>query len=416
MFSADANGVLQPRTWQLCRVLLGVRLVVAVFAVLMLGPDLLSFTTGIALVFAVATSAGAFFGWRRIAGFVQRHPLLLGLDTLVSLMVLTLGGRASPFLLFTVVVAAIAGLLYRWGGMLYVTGLQMICFSSAVAIEPDAQGATDVPLLVLYYPLAGFAGLWVRRLLDTADNADKARRDAEVAAAADRERTRLARDMHDSLAKTVRGIAFGAAALPNWIRRDTERAEREANQIAAAAEVASREARELLTDLRTGQVDQPLVSSIQEICGSWAEHSGVAVETTLTDDIDLDVGPRYEMVNVLREALSNIERHARATAATVSLARHEGRTALTIHDDGTGFDPDSRDEFVATGHYGLLGMSERARRADGELTVTSEPGAGTTVTFALPSRETKRNGVKEPSPKVTTNDASSAELSVEGSR
>lgn len=393
MFSANPAKGLQPRAAQMCRVLLGVRLVVALLAVVALGSDLLSVQAVVAFVFAVTTSAVAFSYWRRITRLLYRHPLLLGIDTLVSLLVLTLGGRSGPFLIFTVVTSAIAGLLYRYGGVLYITVLQMICYGTALVLDPAMTGTSGTVLQVFYYPLVGFAALMIRRLLDAADQADEGRRAAEVAAAADRERTRLARDMHDSLAKTVRGIAFAASALPNWVDRDPARAKQEAERIAAATEVASREAREILTELRTGQVDQPLPDAIQQVCAEWTRRTEVPVEVSVTGDIELDVGRRYEAVNVLRESLSNIERHAQATSVTVRLTAEDGRAVLAVSDDGRGFDASAREEFVAAGHYGLLGMTERAKRVGAEITLDSSPDAGTTVTLALPvEQEPARNG------------------------
>lgn len=386
--SAEEPPVLQPRVMQLCRVLLRLRLILSVLAVLLLGSSVLSWKFATALVFAVLSSLLAYLFWRRLLGFLQRHPILLGLDTFISLLVLTLAGRAAPFLVFTVVTSLIAGLLYRWGGMLCIVGLQVICYTTAVLLEAGTVHVTIRQALlvpVIYYPLVGFAGLWIRGMLDDAERADAARRAAEVTSAAERERTRLARDMHDSLAKTVRGIAFAAAALPAWIRRDPERAAREAGNIAAAAEVASREARDLLTDLRSDRLDQPLSPTLRTVCADWSQRTGVDTSVELDDSVDLGVSPRYELVNVLKEALSNVERHAQASSVTVRLTADGGDVLLTVADDGAGFDVDARNTFVSNGHYGLLGMTERARRVGGEIELGSTPGAGSTVTLRLPA-------------------------------
>lgn len=389
MFSASPSFTLQPRAAQLCRVLLRVRIVVAVLAVLLLGSSPLSWTFALAFVFAVVTSVLAYVFWRRLTETLQRHPILLSLDTFISLFVLTLGERAAPFMIFTVVSSAMAGLLYRWGGMLYIVVLQVACYVTAATFEVGSgQLAEQQSILVpaLYYPLVGLAGLWMRRLLDDADRSDEARRAVEVDVAAERERTRLAGDLHDSLAKTVRGIALSAAALPSWIRRDPDRASREASNIAAAAEVASREARDLLGDLRSGQLGQPLVPTVQQACESWAQRTGIDVSLHLPETIDLDSGPGYETVNVLKEALTNIERHARAGSVIVRLSSVRGEVRLSVADDGVGFDTSERDTFAEEGHYGLLGMTERARRAGGELTVASSPGRGSEITLALAGR------------------------------
>lgn len=386
MSSASPASVLQPRATQLCRIVLGVRLIASVLAVLVLASNVLSWRFAVAFAFAVVSSALAYVFSRTVIEVLQRHPILLGLDTFVALIVLTLGGQAAPFVIFTVTTSAIAGLLYRWGGMLYIVVLQVTCYSVAVLTEATPGIATVQTLLApaLYYPLVGFAGVWMRRMLDEADRADEARKAVEVSAATDRERTRLAGEMHDSLAKTVRGIAFSAASLPSWIRRDPERAASEARKIAAAAEVASREARSLLTDLRAGHVDQALVPAVGQACTAWSERTGVCVSLEGAAEVDLPLGPRYEAVNVLKEALSNIERHAQASHVVVRVVGGAAGTRLTVRDDGVGFDTSESGTFTETGHYGLVGMTERAHRAGGELTVTSSVGDGSTVELALP--------------------------------
>lgn len=391
-FSASGTTTQHARVVQFCRVLLRVRLVVSVFAVLLLllGSEP-TVRFAVAFVFAVLTSLLAYLFWQRITGVLTRHPILLSLDTVVSLLVLTAGQRAAPFLIFTVVTSAIAGLLYRWAGMLYITVLQMLCLVTAVAIEVGAFNLEDsVSLLApcLYYPLLGFAGLWVRRSLEDADRADAARHAAEVEVAAESERARLARDMHDSLAKTIRGIAFSAAALPNWILRDSERAAAEAGRVAAAAEVASREARDLLADLRSSRLDLPLTDVVGESCNSWAERTGIAMDLEVADAVELQMSARYELVNVLEEALSNIEQHAGAEHVTVRLTEAGDLVRLTVTDDGSGFDTDTREVLVTAGHYGLLGMSERATRAGGQIDVESSPGSGTSISVTAPRHRT----------------------------
>lgn len=376
------------RAEDLFRLLMQVRLlIVGVTMLLLIGT---SFTVSSALAIAAAIFSswlGAHY-WQRIMQRVVRHPLLLSLDVVVAFAVLELAGPLGPFFLFTVVTSAVAGLLFRWPGIAYFCSLQILCYYAALG----TGGPQDIPTFQAlvgqpaYYPLVGFVGLRIRRLLDERAQLAEARRQAEVEAAAAGERTRLSRELHDSLAKTLRGIAMSAAALPMWLDRSPDRAADEARRIASAAETGSREARELVSDLRMdAAADRPPAAVIHEVARQWASESGTAVHTELAEDARFTVLGRHEAVAVLKEALANIDRHARAENVRVTLGCHQGQGVLEIRDDGRGFDSGADGEGLQrAGHYGLAGMRERAARADGAVSITSVPGRGTTVRAAFP--------------------------------
>jgi signal transduction histidine kinase len=323
--------------------------------------------------------------WRQIAPRMAAHPLLLVLDMCLSFVVLGIGGTSGPFLLATLVTAAVAGLLYRWPGMLAVAGLQIACYYTSLAVSAPIVPVDFQTLLgqPIYYPLAGFAGVALRRLLDDFATQEAALRNAEVAAAAAQERSRLAREMHDSLAKTLRGLAFAAAALPNWLARDPARAKAESQRIVAAAEIASREARSLLTELRDDTPLSPLPEAVRGVAERWSAATEVAVACDIGSRIDLPIRARHELVAILSEILTNVERHAAATTVGVRLTRENGHAVLAVRDDGRGFAPREIPDLVREGHYGLVGMQERAQRIGGTVAVRSRPGAGTTVTVRV---------------------------------
>lgn len=102
-----------------------------------------------------------------------------------------------------------------------------------------------------------------------------------------------------------------------------------------------------------------------------------------TDDLPDEIAQQ-----VLRVAQGgpwrNAVKHARPQRIHIALARRGGTLTLTVHDDGTGFDPESGVCKRARGHFGLLGMRERARRVGGDLRVESAPGSGTTIHVTVP--------------------------------
>jgi signal transduction histidine kinase len=114
--------------------------------------------------------------------------------------------------------------------------------------------------------------------------------------------------------------------------------------------------------------------------------SGSAVAVTVNGDagaLPLDADRQQQCLRIAQEAIANAVKHARPTTIAVSLRSDDGRVVLTVRDDGTGFDPSGA--FAgARGHFGLLGMRERARRMGGEISVTSAAGQGTTVEARVP--------------------------------
>lgn len=397
VFSADLHGVL-PRVSAVCRLLMQVRLLLVGITLLLLAGS--EFTVSA----TVALAAAAFSSWlgahysRRIVDVVLRHPILLGLDVVVSFAVLEFGGPLGPYFLFTVVTAAVAGMLFRWRGVAYFCSLQMLCYLAILGTTGDPAAWTFQALVgqPIYYPLVGFVGVRVRRLLDDHASMAEKRRQTEVVAAAADERARLARDLHDSLAKTLRGIAMSAKALPMWVDRSPERAAGEAERMASAAEIASREARDLIADLRTAELDRPLDESIGRVAESWAQETGTSVCVDASGPVELPVLARYEATAILKETLTNIDRHAGAGHVNVKLTCERECWILSVHDDGRGFEPANP---PGAGHFGLVGMHERAARAGAALSLTSSPGEGTTVQVAFPMESSGGSTAAEP---VTT--------------
>ena len=100
-----------------------------------------------------------------------------------------------------------------------------------------------------------------------------------------------------------------------------------------------------------------------------------------------------ELEWILREALGNVERHARASQVTVRLRRLGGRAVLTVADDGAGFEvPDELEELARGHHFGVTGMRERAQLAGGDLSVESAPGEGCVLSVWMPAEAPAREG------------------------
>jgi signal transduction histidine kinase len=337
----------------------------------------LALMAGVAVLSYLADVRG-----RLIVRRLLDHPVLAALDIGVSFAVLSIGGPSGPFFLYTVVSGAVAGLLYRWRGMLAVAALQIAGYVLVLRAAGSAAGTfQEVIGQPIYYPLAGFAGVALRRIFERQAVWEAAERRAE----AERERLRLARDMHDSLATTVRGIAMATAALPVWVRCDPERAIREARRVAAAAELASREARSLISGLRDGGMADPLPRAVRQKAARWGAEHGIEVRCQVRADADVPLRTRYEVMAILTEALTNVARHAAAARVLVRLTADAEGIELTVQDDGRGFARGDPALLADAGHFGIVGLHERAQRIGGSLTIRSAPGAGTTVTARVPT-------------------------------
>ncbi|WP_329519606.1 sensor histidine kinase [Spirillospora sp. NBC_01491] len=328
--------------------------------------------------------------WERFLPRVARHPVLLCLDAFVAYAVLALGGVSGPFFLFTVITSAVAGVLYEWRALLCVCALQMSLFFMAAARTDPPPGAETMIGLPIFYPFAVCAGVGLYRLFEQYAVAIEARHRAETRVAAAEERARLAREMHDSLAKTLHGIGLTATALPVVLRKSPQRAEQQAEAIASAVRVAGQEARALIADLRDDPGDRPFGVVVAQIADAWGRATGVPVRTELPDgDVEPPPNARHEVVAILKEALENVARHAEAAQVEVWIGMEGDLMTLAVRDDGhgsgsLGATTERLEALADAGHYGVVGMTERARRAGGDLAVSSFPGRGTTVMVSVP--------------------------------
>lgn len=202
-------------------------------------------------------------------------------------------------------------------------------------------------------------------------------------AAAFEERTRLARDIHDTLLQGVTGIALQLrATLPKL--GGAPRATIDAiRQIVELAESTVREARRAVWDIRAPTLAQNgLATALEDEVRRRANGVGVRFEVR---GVPRRTSPAVEdtVFRVGQEAVMNAARHSGAGAITVRLAYEPQALRLTIEDDGRGFEVDPLHRGHG-GHLGLLGMRERADRIGAPLVVRSAEGAGTTIELFVP--------------------------------
>jgi signal transduction histidine kinase len=331
-----------------------------------------------AIIVAAITSAIPLRYWDRVGPALVRHPGYLAGELVLATLILLLTGVNSPFFYYTLGSALLGGLVYGWPGAGLFSVMLIGVYAWVVSVR-DADGAASFVLPALY-PLIGAAGAGLRGLLDR-----QAETESELASQS--ERARLAREMHDSLAKTVSGMGFAALGLARHIERDPATAAVEARKLAEDARQATREAREIIVGLRADAGEQlPLTAALQAEARTWGAASGVRVALAVEEVGDLHPVAERELEWILREALRNVERHARASTVTVRLRRLGGRAVLTVADDGAGFEvPDDLEALASGRHFGVTGMRERAQLAGGDLSVESAPGDGCVLSAWMPA-------------------------------
>lgn len=205
---------------------------------------------------------------------------------------------------------------------------------------------------------------------------------AGIINAQEEERRRISRELHDDTAQALTSLLLYAKALEQG---DAPPAVREAlaelrEEVARSLEGVRRLAREL----RPSALDDlGLVAALEGYTQEFARRTGLAVTFEPACGGDR-LPPRVELVlyRIAQEALTNAAKHSGATRVAISLVREPGAVSLGVRDDGRGFDPSRISS--AGGGMGLISMRERAELAGGVLTITSVPGAGTTVSARIP--------------------------------
>ena len=208
-----------------------------------------------------------------------------------------------------------------------------------------------------------------------------------------RERNRLARELHDTLAHSLSAVTVQLGAVETLWENSPDAAKALLAQADGSARDGLEEARRALQALRASPLeDLGLVLALEVLAKEAAARANAMLHLNLPEDNLSFLEPYIEqsIYRVAQEALQNIVRHAQANQIWISLANLSEQIQLTIRDDGRGFEPVKA---AINGHYGVAGMQERAGVIGGTLTIESEPLKGTTIQLAVPSkRRTPRWG------------------------
>jgi len=198
------------------------------------------------------------------------------------------------------------------------------------------------------------------------------------------ERQRMARELHDTLAQGVAGMIMQLEAANSHLTNGRhDRAQTIVQDTLSRARTTLAEARAAIDNLRTQEKPAPFGQQLAAFCAEWQRGTGIACDYRIeTETADSLTPTQQEHVErMVSEALTNVAKHAQATAVTLDLHQEDKQLHLTISDNGQGFDPNAVPD---QGHYGLRGLRERVRLLNGTVTIETATGQGATIRVSFP--------------------------------
>jgi two-component system nitrate/nitrite sensor histidine kinase NarX len=195
-------------------------------------------------------------------------------------------------------------------------------------------------------------------------------------AATTAERDRLARELHDAVTQTLFSAGLIAEALPRVWERNPEEGRRGLEELRRLTRGAAAEMRTMLVELRPAALtEKPLGELLRHLTDAMIGRARIPIDLSVEGDCVLSPDVQVALYRIVQEALNNVTKHAGASEVLVELRCHPWQAAVSVSDDGHGFDPDD----VLPDRFGVGIMRERAQGIGAILEVDSQPGQGTRI-------------------------------------
>jgi signal transduction histidine kinase len=209
----------------------------------------------------------------------------------------------------------------------------------------------------------------------------------------EQERTRIARELHDTVAQDLWKLSFQIDGIGKTIDPD------ERNRL--CTDVVN-EQKEVMLKVRTNCYDliqtdfqrMGLLDTLRSFCYNFVQRTGIECKETIEENLNIDTmanDRQLQVFRIVQECFSNIEKHAKASEVSVNVRKQkEEYLEITITDNGIGFDAPNRDSYyrlVKEGHIGIMNLYERAAAMDGTLSIDSKQSEGTKITLHVPVSE-----------------------------
>lgn len=210
----------------------------------------------------------------------------------------------------------------------------------------------------------------------------------QVVAAQEKERQRIARELHDSTGQTLTALGLGLAAASENLRHHPDTAAAQLTELRVLSSHALQEIHDMVADLRPSLLDNlGLVSALRSQVQAFEKRTKVAASFSVGGEsrrVEADV--EMSTYRIAQEALNNVAKHARATEVRVRIIFRADRLCLRVRDNGRGFDPDTVLDagMKEREAWGLLGMQERVSLVGGSFFIRSRPTIGTIIQVCIP--------------------------------
>lgn len=199
------------------------------------------------------------------------------------------------------------------------------------------------------------------------------------------ERLRIGRDLHDGIIQGIYAVSLTLEDVPDLMTEEPAEAVARVDRAIDRLNTTIRDIRTFIVGLGADAGEDTLASALAAVVAELRPDNGLEVGIDVQDPAELagrlSVQASHELLQIAREALSNVVRHSGASRAAISLRREGDQAILRVEDDGRGFDPKRR---VGAAHFGLLNLHDRAASVGGALEIDSEPGKGARIIVRLP--------------------------------
>ena len=257
---------------------------------------------------------------------------------------------------------------------------------------------------VLLSPLTDSKGSPIGRLVVTYEITEKKQAQQEFLKqqwklAVIEERERMARDMHDNLGQVLGFINLQAQGIKQeLINSGIDIVSYKLDKLVDITQSAHDEIRQYIRNVRTSAyMEKDFIAALKKDIASFEEQTGISVILDITDEFtgdELIPNIRINMLNIVKEALNNVRKHAKAENVKISFSLAQEQLCAAVEDDGKGFDTLQNRGAIKT-KFGLDIMRERASEIGGQIDIESIAGKGTRITMYMPIEGGKKNNANE---------------------